>query len=78
MRCYYITQLLCFMLQLPSCFQALIPCNTTISHLHTMKRLESVQTDIKEAVFLGDNDELVAAGSDLGHVFIYNAATGEV
>lgn len=27
---------------------------------------------------MGDNDELVAAGSDLGHVFIYNSATGEV
>ena len=37
-----------------------------------------LQTDIKEAVFLGDNDELVAAGSDIGHVFIYNAGTGEV
>lgn len=37
-----------------------------------------MQTDIKEAVFMGDADELVAAGSDLGHVFIYRAATGEV
>ena len=30
-------------------------------------------TDIKEAVFLGRDDELVACGSDDGHVFIYNA-----
>ncbi len=31
----------------------------------------NVQTDIKEAVFLGGNDEFVACGSDCGHVFIY-------
>eukprot|EP00887_Chlorella_sp_A99_P002411 scaffold10.g2411.t1 len=37
----------------------------------------NVQTDIKEAVFLGAGDELVAAGSDDGRVCIYDAATGE-
>ncbi|KAK9827817.1 hypothetical protein WJX74_003555 [Apatococcus lobatus] len=36
----------------------------------------NVQTDIKEACFLGQNDELVAAGSDDGNVFIYSVATG--
>ena len=36
----------------------------------------NVQTDIKEANFLGGNDEMVAACSDDGHVFIYNAETG--
>ncbi len=36
----------------------------------------NVQTDIKEANFLGGNDEMVAACSDDGHVFIYNSETG--
>jgi hypothetical protein len=36
----------------------------------------NVQTDIKEAVFLGEKDELVACGSDDGRVFIYRADTG--
>jgi hypothetical protein len=35
-----------------------------------------VQTDIKEAVFLGEKDELVACGCDDGLVFIYRADTG--
>ena len=38
----------------------------------------NVQTDIKEAIFMGSHDELVAAGSDDGFVFIYDAATGQV
>lgn len=38
----------------------------------------SSQTDIKEATFLGANDELAAAGSDDGRVFIYNSESGEV
>lgn len=29
-------------------------------------------TDIKEAAFLGQNDSLVACGSDDGRVFIYS------
>jgi WD and tetratricopeptide repeat-containing protein 1 len=37
----------------------------------------NLQTDIKEAVFLGKNDELVACCSDDGRVFIYRADTGE-
>ncbi|GMH35920.1 hypothetical protein BSKO_03788 [Bryopsis sp. KO-2023] len=37
----------------------------------------NVQTDIKESVFVGQNDELVACGSDDGKVFIYNAMTGQ-
>jgi len=37
----------------------------------------NVQTDIKECAFLGDNDELVACGSDDGRVFIYNAESGQ-
>lgn len=37
----------------------------------------NIQTDIKEAVFLGQDDALVAAGSDGGRVFIFDAATGE-
>lgn len=36
----------------------------------------NVQTDIKEAVFLGQDDALVACGSDDGFVFIYNSHTG--
>ncbi len=38
----------------------------------------NVQTDIKEAIFMGSHDELVAAGSDDGSVFIYDAVTGQV
>ena len=38
----------------------------------------NVQTDIKEATFLGGQDDLVAAGSDDGSVYIYEAATGQV
>ena len=38
----------------------------------------NVQTDIKEAIFLGHNDDLVAAGSDDGNVFIYDAKTGQI
>lgn len=36
----------------------------------------NMQTDIKEVVFLGQGDQLVAAGSDDGRVFIYDAASG--
>ncbi|EIE23488.1 WD40 repeat-like protein, partial [Coccomyxa subellipsoidea C-169] len=36
----------------------------------------NIQTDIKEVTFLGDNDELVAAGSDDGRIFIYAAKSG--
>lgn len=36
----------------------------------------NVQTDIKEASFLGCGDALVAAGSDDGRCYIYDAATG--
>ena len=38
----------------------------------------NMQTDIKEACFLGAEDELVAAGSDAGYIFIWNAETGQV
>lgn len=38
----------------------------------------NVQTDIKEATFMGSHDDLVAAGSDDGSVYIYEAATGQV
>ena len=38
----------------------------------------NVQTDIKEAIFMGSHDDLVAAGSDDGTVFIYDAITGQV
>jgi WD and tetratricopeptide repeat-containing protein 1 len=36
----------------------------------------NMMTDIKEATFLGGDDEMVAACSDDGHVFVYHAATG--
>jgi len=36
----------------------------------------NVQTDIKEAVFLGQGDNLVACGSDDGRVYIYHADSG--
>ena len=38
----------------------------------------NVQTDIKEATFMGSHDDLVAAGSDDGSVYIYEAASGQV
>ena len=38
----------------------------------------NVQTDIKEASFMGSHDDLVAAGSDDSSVFIYDAVTGQV
>ncbi|KAL0048474.1 hypothetical protein WJX82_004068 [Trebouxia sp. C0006] len=46
--------------------------------LHRYVGHANVQTDIKEAIFMGSHDELVAAGSDDGSVFIYNAVTGQV
>jgi WD40 repeat protein len=33
-------------------------------------------TDIKEAAFLGQHDDLVACGSDDGRVFIYSSVRG--
>ena len=36
----------------------------------------NMQTDIKEAVFLGKNDEFIASGSDDGWVYLYEASTG--
>lgn len=36
----------------------------------------NLNTDIKEACFLGGHDDMVACGSDDGRVFIYNAETG--
>lgn len=36
----------------------------------------NMQTDIKEAQFLGHDDSLVACGSDDGRIFIYEASTG--
>eukprot|EP00877_Chromochloris_zofingiensis_P010684 jgi/Chrzof1/586/Cz01g21100.t1 len=36
----------------------------------------NVQTDIKESVFVGHGDQMVACGSDDGRVFIYDADTG--
>lgn len=36
----------------------------------------NIDTDIKEATFLGDDDSLVACGSDDGRVFFYDASTG--
>eukprot|EP00884_Botryococcus_braunii_P023533 jgi/Botrbrau1/9864/Bobra.0080s0001.1 len=39
---------------------------------------KNMNTDIKEAVFVGDDDQYVAAGSDCGHVFIYETKTGRV
>ena len=36
----------------------------------------NVQTDIKEATFLGAHDQLIACGSDDGRVFIYDSITG--
>ncbi len=34
--------------------------------------------DIKEATFVGSDDRVVAAGSDCGRVFLYDAASGAV
>ncbi|GLI68626.1 hypothetical protein VaNZ11_013104 [Volvox africanus] len=36
----------------------------------------NVQTDIKEVNFIGSDDRVVAAGSDCGRVFLYDADTG--
>ncbi|EFJ39457.1 hypothetical protein VOLCADRAFT_100946 [Volvox carteri f. nagariensis] len=38
----------------------------------------NVQTDIKEVNFIGCDDRVVAAGSDCGRVFLYDADTGAV
>lgn len=46
--------------------------------LHRFVGHANVQTDIKEAIFMGSHDDLVAAGSDDGSVFIYDAVTGQV
>ncbi|KAL0042807.1 hypothetical protein WJX79_000477 [Trebouxia sp. C0005] len=46
--------------------------------LHRYVGHANVQTDIKEAIFMGSQDDLVAAGSDDGSVFIYDAVTGQV
>ena len=37
-----------------------------------------MQTDIKEASFIGQGDELVACGSDDGSVCIYRGDTGQL
>lgn len=36
----------------------------------------NLQTDIKEAVFLGQDDSFVAAGSDDGRIYLYDASSG--
>jgi hypothetical protein len=38
----------------------------------------NMRTDIKEAVFVGREDAVVACGSDHGHVLLFDAATGEL
>eukprot|EP00198_Chlamydomonas_reinhardtii_P013232 XP_001702569.1 predicted protein [Chlamydomonas reinhardtii] len=38
----------------------------------------NVQTDIKEVGFIGSDDAVVAAGSDCGRVYLYDAASGAV
>lgn len=38
----------------------------------------NLQTDIKEANFLGANDEVVACGSDDGFCYLFEAATGKL
>ncbi|CAG9464325.1 unnamed protein product [Pedinophyceae sp. YPF-701] len=38
----------------------------------------NVQTDIKEATFVGPRDELVACGSDDGRVYIYESRSGQL
>ena len=55
-------------------------CQASPGGKHLLQRFighANIQTDIKEAAFLGSNDDLVACGSDDGRVFIYNASTGE-
>lgn len=36
----------------------------------------NIQTDIKEAVFMGPEDEYVVAGSDDGNAFVWDRKTG--
>lgn len=38
----------------------------------------NMRTDIKEAIFVGDKDEVVACGSDRGHVLLFDSHTGEL
>ena len=45
--------------------------------VQTYRSHSNTRTLIKEAVFLGENDEFVAAGSDSGHVYVYETETGE-
>lgn len=36
------------------------------------------RTDIKQARFLGGHDEFIIAGSDCGHMFIWETETGNI
>lgn len=38
----------------------------------------NLRTDIKQARFYGNNDEFVVAGSDCGHMFIWERSTGNI
>eukprot|EP00890_Picochlorum_soloecismus_P002066 jgi/Picsp_1/2860/NSC_01085-R1_wd and tetratricopeptide repeats protein 1 len=47
------------------------------NYLQSYQYHRNFRTDIKEAVFLGSRDSHVAAASDSGFVFIYEAASGQ-
>lgn len=47
------------------------------NYLQSYQYHRNLRTDIKEAVFLGSRDSHVAAASDSGLVFIYEAASGQ-
>eukprot|EP01026_Neomeris_dumetosa_P026340 TRINITY_DN21528_c0_g1_i5.p2 TRINITY_DN21528_c0_g1~~TRINITY_DN21528_c0_g1_i5.p2 ORF type:complete len:430 (-),score=84.75 TRINITY_DN21528_c0_g1_i5:342-1529(-) len=53
-------------------------CSIVLGQRHIQRYIGhcNIQTDIKEAVFLGQNDEFVAAGSDGGQIIIYDTVTG--
>eukprot|EP01023_Acetabularia_acetabulum_P038508 TRINITY_DN36933_c0_g1_i1.p2 TRINITY_DN36933_c0_g1~~TRINITY_DN36933_c0_g1_i1.p2 ORF type:complete len:216 (-),score=36.93 TRINITY_DN36933_c0_g1_i1:58-705(-) len=53
-------------------------CSSDLGQRHIQRYIGhcNIQTDIKEVIFLGRDDELVAAGSDDGQIIIYNAASG--
>uniref|UniRef100_A0A914P7W2 Uncharacterized protein n=1 Tax=Panagrolaimus davidi TaxID=227884 RepID=A0A914P7W2_9BILA len=38
----------------------------------------NIRTDIKQARFLGGNDEFIVAGSDCGHMFIWDSGNGNI
>lgn len=50
----------------------------TVDYLHRFVGGANYQTDIKEANFFGSRDQYIVAGSDCGHMFIWNRDTCKI